>query len=89
MTVGVRERKVTEEHRAARLTPLYAAAVSAGCSDRQAAFLVLYAKSEKLSDAAARMGIKEQSAKNLSARLRRRLDHAPHLPAAMARILLN
>jgi hypothetical protein len=67
-------------------TAVYQAALAAGCTDRQAEFLAVYVESDKLSDAAAKLGIREQSARVMSARIQRRLN-APHLAAVIARLL--
>lgn len=67
-------------------SPIYAAAIRAGCTHRQAQLLAVYVVSEKLADAALELDMAESTAKNHMTAIRRKL-HAPHAAAVIARLL--
>lgn len=65
---------------------LYVAALRAGCTQRQSELLATLVVSEKLSDAATKVGMSENTAKNHLAAIRKRFD-APNTLAVVVRLL--
>src|SRR5688572_14969842 len=66
--------------------PVYQAARKAGCTDREAQVLAAYVQSNKVYDAAKKLGMSEQTAKNHLHAIRRRLG-VPSTRQVLARLL--